>query len=233
MRIIQSRRDFPRQPVSGRRCGRPGHPGIVRRRSPARDHHDPARQDPWHLHRASVRRRRCCAPKASPMSATSQRRRAVTGEDGTRRAGFQPELAAPLVLSIDAGDPVTVVSGVHSGCFELFANERVRSVLDLKGKSVGVQTDPFRTSSWRSRTCRARSRQRCHQLGDKSVGQAEGTVRRRQDRRFSGFPPSPRAARPQHRSRDSTARSTGHGRHAVPCRAAGALSMSIRSRPSA
>ena len=52
---------------------------------------------------------------------------------------FSLNFAAPLVLSIDAGDPVTVVSGVHSGCFELFANERVRSVLDLKGKSAGVQ----------------------------------------------------------------------------------------------
>ena len=52
---------------------------------------------------------------------------------------FSLNFAAPLVLSIDAGDPVTVVTGVHSGCFELFANERTRSVLDLKGKSVGVQ----------------------------------------------------------------------------------------------
>ena len=52
---------------------------------------------------------------------------------------FSLNFAAPLVLSIDAGDPVTVVAGVHSGCFELFAHEPVRSVLDLKGKSVGVQ----------------------------------------------------------------------------------------------
>ncbi|HEX6111799.1 MAG TPA: ABC transporter substrate-binding protein [Geminicoccaceae bacterium] len=52
---------------------------------------------------------------------------------------FSLNFAAPLVLSIDAGDPVTVVSGVHSGCFELFGNERIRSVLDLKGASVGVQ----------------------------------------------------------------------------------------------
>jgi NitT/TauT family transport system substrate-binding protein len=52
---------------------------------------------------------------------------------------FSLNFAAPLVLSIDAGDPVTVLTGVHSGCFELFANERIRSVLDLKGKSVGVQ----------------------------------------------------------------------------------------------
>jgi NitT/TauT family transport system substrate-binding protein len=52
---------------------------------------------------------------------------------------FSLNFAAPLVLSIDAGDPVTVLSGVHSGCFELFANERIRSLLDLKGRSVGVQ----------------------------------------------------------------------------------------------
>jgi len=52
---------------------------------------------------------------------------------------FSLNFAAPLVLSIDAGDRVTVLTGVHSGCFELLANERVGSILDLKGKSVGVQ----------------------------------------------------------------------------------------------
>ena len=52
---------------------------------------------------------------------------------------FSLNFAAPLVLSIAAGDPVTVLAGVHSGCFELFANERIQSILDLKGRSVGVQ----------------------------------------------------------------------------------------------
>ena len=52
---------------------------------------------------------------------------------------FSLNFAAPLVLSIDAGDPVTVVTGVHSGCFELFAHAPIRSMLDLKGKTVGVQ----------------------------------------------------------------------------------------------
>jgi NitT/TauT family transport system substrate-binding protein len=52
---------------------------------------------------------------------------------------FSLNFAAPLVLSIDAGDPITVVSGVHSGCFELFAHDPIRSVLDLNGASVGVQ----------------------------------------------------------------------------------------------
>ena len=52
---------------------------------------------------------------------------------------FSLNFAAPLVLSIDADEPVKVLAGVHPGCFELFANERIQSVLDLKGRSVGVQ----------------------------------------------------------------------------------------------
>jgi NitT/TauT family transport system substrate-binding protein len=39
---------------------------------------------------------------------------------------------------LDAGDPVTVVAGVHSGCYELFAHEPIRTVSDLKGKRVGI-----------------------------------------------------------------------------------------------
>jgi NitT/TauT family transport system substrate-binding protein len=52
---------------------------------------------------------------------------------------FALNFAPLLVIPLDAGKSLTVLAGVHTGCFELFANERVRSVLDLKGKSVGVQ----------------------------------------------------------------------------------------------
>jgi NitT/TauT family transport system substrate-binding protein len=52
---------------------------------------------------------------------------------------FGLNFAPLLVIPIDIGKPLTVLAGVHSGCFELFANERIRSILDLKGKSVGVQ----------------------------------------------------------------------------------------------
>src|SRR3984957_15829993 len=41
--------------------------------------------------------------------------------------------------AIDKGQPITIVGGVHVGCFELFAREGIRSMLDLKGKTVGVQ----------------------------------------------------------------------------------------------
>jgi NitT/TauT family transport system substrate-binding protein len=31
-----------------------------------------------------------------------------------------------------------MLAGVHPACFELFAHESIRSVVDLKGKTVGV-----------------------------------------------------------------------------------------------
>ena len=54
-------------------------------------------------------------------------------------ADFTLTFAAPLAIGIDRGAPITVVSGVHIGCFELFGNESVRSIADLRGRSVGVQ----------------------------------------------------------------------------------------------
>ena len=49
-------------------------------------------------------------------------------------------LTTPLaaVQRIEAGDPLVVLAGVHVGCFELFAYKRVRTIRDLKGKSVAV-----------------------------------------------------------------------------------------------
>ena len=47
--------------------------------------------------------------------------------------------AAPLVVGIDAGMPITLLAGVHVGCFELFGREDIRSIAGLRGRSVGVQ----------------------------------------------------------------------------------------------
>ena len=52
---------------------------------------------------------------------------------------FSLHFAAPTIIPIDAGDPITVLAGVHIGCFELFAKEHIRGVVDLKGKSVAIQ----------------------------------------------------------------------------------------------
>jgi len=43
---------------------------------------------------------------------------------------------------LDAGEPVTVLAGVHIGCFELFARDGIRSIAELKRRSVGLKVSP-------------------------------------------------------------------------------------------
>jgi NitT/TauT family transport system substrate-binding protein len=53
------------------------------------------------------------------------------------------DTAPSLVLEVDAGTPIVVVAGIHVGCYELIGTDRVRRILDLKGKSVAA-ADPGR-----------------------------------------------------------------------------------------
>jgi NitT/TauT family transport system substrate-binding protein len=57
-------------------------------------------------------------------------------ERGEIDFGFM--FAPGAVRRLDDGIPITVVAGVHPGCFELFVHEPIRTVTDLKGKRVGV-----------------------------------------------------------------------------------------------
>jgi len=43
-----------------------------------------------------------------------------------------------LLLSLDAGKPFVAIAGIHVGCFELFGTSQVRSLLDLKNRTVAV-----------------------------------------------------------------------------------------------
>jgi len=43
-----------------------------------------------------------------------------------------------VIPPIDAGLPLVALAGLHIGCWELFANERVNAIRDLKGKAVAV-----------------------------------------------------------------------------------------------
>jgi NitT/TauT family transport system substrate-binding protein len=63
----------------------------------------------------------------------------VTAALARGRVDLAMHYAAGLIHDIDAGHPVVVIGGVHVGCTELFARDGIRSVTDLKGKSVGVQ----------------------------------------------------------------------------------------------
>ena len=51
---------------------------------------------------------------------------------------FTQDFSPVAIGPIDAGAPIVMLAGVHSGCFELFARESIRSVGDLKGRKVGV-----------------------------------------------------------------------------------------------
>jgi NitT/TauT family transport system substrate-binding protein len=50
---------------------------------------------------------------------------------------FARDFAPNLVLTINAVAPVTVLSGVHLGCFEIFGKREIHTIGDLKGRTVG------------------------------------------------------------------------------------------------
>ena len=52
---------------------------------------------------------------------------------------FSMAYASQFVASIDQGLPLTLLGGIMVGCFELFGSERVRTIAELKGKSVGIE----------------------------------------------------------------------------------------------
>jgi NitT/TauT family transport system substrate-binding protein len=55
-------------------------------------------------------------------------------------ADFTIDFAATAIRTIDGGGALTVLGGVHSGCWQLFAKDQIHSLADLRGKSVGMQT---------------------------------------------------------------------------------------------
>jgi NitT/TauT family transport system substrate-binding protein len=64
---------------------------------------------------------------------------ATAGLTARGEADFLLTFAAPLLIPMDAGEPLTVIAGAHVGCFELFAKDTIHRIADLKGRSVGVQ----------------------------------------------------------------------------------------------
>ena len=54
------------------------------------------------------------------------------------KVDFNMHFAPQWVSVIDGGGAVTVLTGVHVGCFELFGKEGIRNITDLKGKTVGI-----------------------------------------------------------------------------------------------
>jgi len=51
---------------------------------------------------------------------------------------FANTFAGTLVYHMDNGVPITALSGVHSGCYELFAHEPIRTISELRGKRIAI-----------------------------------------------------------------------------------------------
>ena len=56
----------------------------------------------------------------------------------TGEADIGGHFAAPVILRIEAGDPIVMLGGEHVGCFELLGSERIRTIRDLKGRAVAI-----------------------------------------------------------------------------------------------
>ena len=104
---------------------------------------------------------------------------------------------APALVAIDQGHRLTLMGGVHPGCYELFVQPGIDSILQLKGRKVGVQAlgssphlfitsmaayvglDPIRDIVW---------------VSDPEVKPKELFLRGDVDA-FLGFPPEPQELR--------------------------------------
>jgi NitT/TauT family transport system substrate-binding protein len=53
-------------------------------------------------------------------------------------ADLTQDAAAAVVYGLDSAKSLVVVGGIHVGCYELFGNERVRSIRDLKDKTIAI-----------------------------------------------------------------------------------------------
>jgi len=51
---------------------------------------------------------------------------------------FDMNMPTMHILSLARGVPIKVLTGVHSGCFNLIAREDIGTVADLKGRRVGI-----------------------------------------------------------------------------------------------
>jgi NitT/TauT family transport system substrate-binding protein len=72
---------------------------------------------------------------------------AASGRGRTEALGrgefdFTMSAAATQISALDIGIPITIVAGLHAGCYELFAHAGIRGITDLKGKRVGLLQSP-------------------------------------------------------------------------------------------
>jgi NitT/TauT family transport system substrate-binding protein len=63
----------------------------------------------------------------------------LTMDTASGKIDFGQNFISTAIVAIDQGHRLTLMGGVHPGCFELFVKPGIDSILDLKGRKVGVQ----------------------------------------------------------------------------------------------
>jgi NitT/TauT family transport system substrate-binding protein len=54
------------------------------------------------------------------------------------KVDFGRSFAPDMVIGMDAGAPIAVLAGLHSGCFEIWGRDDILGIADLKGRTVGI-----------------------------------------------------------------------------------------------
>ncbi|MDF3064388.1 MAG: ABC-type nitrate/sulfonate/bicarbonate transport system [Microvirga sp.] len=90
---------------------------------------------PWYVGEELLRAEGFTDIRYVPVRAGLQHQQMI----GSGDIDFTLLFAGTSVSYLDAGVPITVVAGLHAGCFELFAHEPIRTISDLKGKKVGIE----------------------------------------------------------------------------------------------
>ena len=55
-----------------------------------------------------------------------------------RKIDITMNFSAPWTYAVDQGEPFVMLGGVHVGCFEIFGADSVKSIRDLKGRTIAV-----------------------------------------------------------------------------------------------
>ena len=66
----------------------------------------------------------------------------ISAAIANRKVDFALDFPVLFLPGFDSGQPITVLAGVHIGCFELFARDDIRTIANMKGRTVGLKASP-------------------------------------------------------------------------------------------
>jgi len=108
--------------------------------------------------------------------------------------------ASNFIVGIDKGEPITLLAGVHDGCFVLFGPENVHGIAGLKGRTVGVPgfgTGPELLLSLMAAEVGLDPKKDLHWIGNPKEKPKDLYIAGKIDA-FLAFPPEPQELRARH-----------------------------------